>query len=250
MNISTALIYLQCYKAGERNDPMIEKAYRAVTNDSRAREELRKQQEFDERFKAVVRAIETPEDLQERLSATVEKKRAGGTKWKVTFPAILAIGSALASLAAVLTVMHMESVAHFPGREAADRIMDTANRMSGIEFEPVSQPTAQLSDWFYMHGFDGFGVPAEFNALPAVGVQVMPLDGKPVAQVAVDRHDSLLYVFHASDFGIGIPADGEWLIFDHDGWAGGIERRGNLCTLITFRGKPREMKAFLHTLSP
>ena len=76
----------------------------------------------------------------------------------------------------------------------------SANSMSGLELEPVSKPAGQLGDWFYMHGFESYAPPPEFTASPAVGLRVFSLDGKPVAQVAMDDHNSLLYIFRAADF--------------------------------------------------
>ena len=35
--------------------------------------------------------------------------------------------------------MEMEHLAHFPGREPAERMIDAASSMSGIELEPVNQ---------------------------------------------------------------------------------------------------------------
>ncbi len=249
MNASTAERYLQGYRRGIRSCALIEKAVRFTENDSVLKQMLHEQEAFDGKIVNAVHAIHPPEDLKRRLTEKTEETKAKGKRRpQFMVPIVLTMICGVLSIIGLLIVMEMDSLAHFPGREAAERMVDTANGMSGIELEPISSPTGQLSDWFLLHGLDFFAPPPEFSAFPAAGLRIMHMDGKPIAQVAVDRHDCLLYVFRADDFGVNLAQNGDWKVFDHQGWAGAIRRRDNTCSLVIFRGSTDEMQSFLHSL--
>jgi hypothetical protein len=251
MKAKLAELYLQCHRPGGRNEPLVEKALRFAENESELRRKLHAQTALDEQLMRVIHAIQPPEDLRRRLAAQSGQSSddAPRPRPQFTIPIILTMICGVLSIIGLLVVMEMEHLAHFSGREPAERMIDAASSMSGIELEPVNQKVAgDLGDWFYMHGFDQFAAPDEFSALPAVGTRVLQIDGKPVAQVAIDTHDCLLYMFRASDFQVDNTQKTDWKIFDHQGWAGAFRCRGNACTLVIFRGHAAEMSAFLESL--
>ena len=101
-----------------------------------------------------------------------------------------------------------------------------------------------------MRGFEGFVLPADLAVLPAVGTRTFKLNGQAVAQVALDRHNSILNVFRATDFGVQLPPGGEWTIFEQEGWAAAIRQQGEVATLLSFRGDRAEIEKFVRSLKP
>ncbi len=247
MNARTAELYLQCRRPAGGNSSAVEKALRFAANDSEMTRRLREREEFDRQVGDVVHALQPPDDLKRRLAAIAAKATESAKKKRpqFTIPLLIAMVCGVLSIIGLLVVLEMDHLARFPGREIAERLIQSANSMSGIELEPVSKPTGQLGDWFYMHGFENYAAPSELTKAPAVGLRVFTMDGKPVAQVAVDQHNSLLYIFRASDFREDIPKKSSWTTFEHDGWAGAMRRKDDICMLLIFRGDSEEMEKFL-----
>jgi len=250
MNLTTAALFFKCHRAAGPNCHTVEKAFRLAEHDPVLKQKASEQAEFDARIGGVIRSIHPPEDLKSRLA--LRSCGAGGKPVKArpqfTIPIIAAMVCGVLSIIGLFVAVEMDARAHFPGREAAEKMIETANGMTGVELEPVSSPAGQLGDWFMLHGFEDYGIPAEFSTLPAVGSRVLRLEGKPVAQIALDRHNSLIYVFRASDFNVDLSRKGEWRVFDHDGWAAALSRRNDVCSLVIFRGDRDEMQSFLHGL--
>jgi hypothetical protein len=251
MKAAAAELYLQCHRPGGRNESVVQKAVRFAENETEMQRKLREQTEFDERVMSAVHAIEPPEDLRQRLAARIDGPSAASAKSRPQFtvPIILTMVCGILSIIGLLVVMEMDHLAHFPGREAAEKMIDTANSMSGIELEPINGLDAsQVGDWFYMHGYESYVSPDEVSRLKVVGVRVLRIDGKSVGQAAIDQHDCILYTFRASDFDNDIMQKPEWTIFDHEGWAAALRRREDICSLLIFRGTTGEMEKFLQSL--
>ena len=121
--------------------------------------------------------------------------------------------------------------------------------MSGVELQPVEMKTGVMGDWFYMRGFERFTLPPEVANLSAVGSRVFRYGGHPVAQVALDERNCLVYVFRATDFGVNLPEESGWRLLDNEGWVAAIRRQGETCTMITFRGSRSDMRDFLRSLN-
>ena len=123
-----------------------------------------------------------------------------------------------------------------------------AQAMNGTELEPTHVQAGQLVDAFYIRGFEGFRVPAQLARLPAVGSRVFKQNGHPVAQVAIDSHNALLYIFRSADFGLQLPEEGRWRVFSQDAWGYALQQSDGLGTVIAFRGTTAEMQEFLSSL--
>jgi hypothetical protein len=247
MSGKTAFTNLAAYSEEKTVDPRCQKAMKAIENDAASRARLAEQVAFDQQMVELVRAIRAPQDIRARL----EKNQVAAAKEKRSREAIVAISAVvlgIAVIAGLLVYQGMQSRKAFPGREALEGLVSSANRMSGVELEPVSQPTGQLADWFYMRGFENFAVPPELRKVPAVGSRFFRQEGSPVAQVAIDLHQSLLYIINAKDFGVQLPADGDWRIFETEGWAAAARQNDGGCVVLTFRGTEAEMSDFLEQL--
>jgi hypothetical protein len=246
---SLAQAYVQCRRPGARNDPLVEKAVRFAETQPELQGKLREQGVFDAQVMAAILAIQPPGDLKQRLAARAAEPSAKPRgRPQFTVPIILTMACGVLSIIGLLVVMEMDHLDHFPGREETEKMIDIANGMSGVELDQVGSAAGQLGDWFFLHGFDGYAAPEEFAALPAVGSRVLHLDGKPVAQVAIDRHDCILYVFRASDFGLDVSEKKDWIVFDHEGWAAAVRRRDDACSMVIFRGSKSEMEKFIRSL--
>ena len=92
-------------------------------------------------------------------------------------------------------------------------------------------------------------VPPEVAKLPVIGSRVFPYDGRTVALAIIDKRDgTLLFEFHASEFAVQLPPDGDWLIMTKENWVGAIRQRGDHCFLLAFRGGKADMREFLESL--
>jgi len=246
MNDKTVESLLFAVRRGKPNEPRIEKAVRWAENRSDLVQRLKEQGDFDDHNLRVLRAIVPPSDLRKRLGGAAVKPLGKRPKFAAALIAAAACGI-LVTLG-LLVNFELDDHRRYPGLDAVERMVSAANQMSGIELDPVSIGAGDLSDWFYMRGFETYSAPPELAGAPAVGSRLFRQDGNLIAQVAVDRHQSLLYVFRAHDFGVQIPADADWRVTEIAGWAAAIRRHDETCYLLTFRGGEKEMKQFLKSL--
>jgi hypothetical protein len=249
MNTEDAAALLPLHRPGRTAVGRLQKAIRLAETDAELGAQLTRQTEFDDQIVDVIQSIQPPENLRQKLRAAVtvpeppKKLRAQAFN-----PAVLTAILGLLLIAGFVIWTVKERMEKFPGREATERMLASTSKMSGVELDPVQTVSGTMGDWFYMHGFEGYAVPAELAALPAVGSRVFRIDGHAIAQLAVDRHDSILYVFRASDFGLEIPEDRPWHLFEHEGWVAALRRHGDICSMLAFHGEKAEMREFLASL--
>lgn len=250
MKATEAELLLHCHRAGREPGGRVQKAVRVAAGDARLAEKLRAQMEFDAQIVEAIHSVLPPEDLREKLDALNEAAGAGRrkTRVKVSNPAMLSALAGVLLFVGVVVFFVMESMADFAGREAVQDMLDSTTKLNGTEFESVTMNTTQLGDWFYIRGYEGYEVPPEFAAEQVIGSRVFRQEGRPIAQFVVEKHESVIFEFHAADFGVQLPADGEWRVIERGGWAAAVRQRGAHCHMIAFRGAAAEMRAFLQTL--
>jgi hypothetical protein len=248
MNVETAMIHLAAYREGKLTDPRLSKAMRCIENESAQRERIAEQVAFDVSVMEMLGAIAAPQDLRQRLAVAQSTSDKAPTRPRHHITAVLSLGLGVAIIIAVLVFLYVQNAANFPGRENLVRIASTPSRMSGSELEPVANAAGELGDWFYMRGYEGYRLPAELRSLPAVGSRLFRPDGHPVAQVAVDTHQSLLYVFKGDDFGVTLPSTEDWTVFPAQGCVAAARQYDSEIAMITFQGTEAEMQEFLATL--
>jgi hypothetical protein len=250
MNAKTAEMLLQCYRPGKKVDPRIIKAVRFAEGDETLRRMLDDQMDFDEQVVEAIHSIKPPENLRAKLgeitAATPEARPPARVRWFQ--PAVLAVVLGVLLIVGVGVWIMLEGSEDFSGKAAVEKLLAVPAGMNGTELEPIELPAGQLGDKVYMKGFEGFALPAEFANAPAVGWRVFTLQGHRVAQLAIDRHSAILFVFRASDFGIRI--DGTWRVIDKDQWTGAVKEQDGLCTLVAFRGDKAEMQQFIQSQHP
>jgi hypothetical protein len=250
MNAKTAETLLRCHRAEKPADSRMQKALRWTQGDPEARQRLKDQMDFDQQVVEAIHFIKPPENLRQKLSALGVRPRAEqpGLRKQMINPAVLSALAGVALIVGIIAFFVLDHMERFPGRESVERMIPAPGKLTGLEFEAVSTTTNELGDWLYMHGYEGYEVPKEISTLPVIYSRVFRLDGKAIAQFAMDRHDSLVYEFHASDFGVALPQDGDWRLLAQDEWTAAIRQHGDHCFMILLRGSKSEMNEFLKSL--
>lgn len=247
MNVRTAETYLSCHRAGMRMSGPILTALKMAESDELMRAQLDAQAGFDTQMLEAIRLIKPPESLRKRIA---DGAAPPALRKHARHPAILCAIAGVLLIVGFLIYLEIERRAGFPGKENAERMVEQLGRMSGVELEPKRDTVAGLEDWFMLHGFDAMTVPPDVGALPAVGARTFESAGHTVGQVAIERHATILNVFRASDFGVRLGQGDAWKIFQQDAWAAAIRQRGDICTLLAFRGSGEEMEEFVRSLQP
>jgi hypothetical protein len=250
MNAQTAETLFRCYRADKPADSRTQRAVRFAEADPELGPKLTAQIDFDRQIIGVIHCITAPDNLRQKLNDLSARPGAPKPKLRSQFinPAVLTALLGVLLIIGVIVFIIIERMEKFPGREAVENLLGGAAKMTGVEFEAVTTTTNQLGDWLYMRGYEGYEVPPELAALPVVGSRVYRSEGRPVAQLAVDLHNSLVYQFHASEFGVQLPPDGGWQVLQKEEWVGAIRQHGDHCLLIAFRGTTSDMHEFLKTL--
>lgn len=245
MNLKTAEIYLGGYRRGKPNEPCVEKAHRLLEGDSEWRRRMEEQVAFDGQVARAVQAMEPPHGLRERVCGGESKAPSRRAQFAV--PTFIAAFCGLAVIVGLLVLFELDRRAHFPGSDAVSRMVSSANAMNSLDLVPLAKQVkaGELGDWFYMRGFEAFQVAPPLDAAPAVGSRLFKQDGNSVAQVAVEWHDALLYIFRADVFGVELPSGGGWRYLQADDWQAAVRKEGNTCTVVAFRGDEKEMRDFL-----
>lgn len=252
MNADGARSLIPLYRPGKSMDPRVIKAVRFAEADPTLRDELEWQMHFDDEIVAVINCIKPPEDLRRKLDELSQNgaPTKGKVRANVFNPAIVSALFGVLLLVGFLGYLKLESAKDFPGKNWAESLIELNDRMTGAELEPTKFAAGDLTDNMMLRGFDRFTLPPEIAPLQAVGWRVFRHSGNKVAQVAIDQHSLIVFVFRASDFGVQPAAEKTWKVFDHERWAAAATVRDGLCTLITFRGEPAEMERFLKSLKP
>ena len=247
MNVRTAETYLACHRAGMRTSGPVAAALKMAESDELMRAQLEAQAAFDAQMMNAIHLIRAPETLRKKIA---DGAAPPTLRKHARHPAILcAIAGVLLGIGFGVYLL-LEHLAGFPGKENAVRMVEQLGRMSGVELEPKRDTVAGLADWFMLRGFDGMAVPPDLGALPAVGARTFQNAGHTIGQIAIDRHETILNVFRASDFGVRLGQEDDWKIFEQDAWAAAIRQRGDVCTLLAFRGSAGEMEEFVRSLQP
>jgi hypothetical protein len=253
MNSQTAENLMRCYRPGKRTDSRTEKAARFAEQDAELSRLLSAQVQFDAQIVDVIHYIKPPENLRQKLSELGDKPEVDKTARRKQWvnPAVLTAVLGGVVILGIVIFFVLDRMEKFPGREEVEGMLIGASKMNGSELETVSDTTGQLGDWFYMRGYDGYEAPTYLVGLPVIGSRVFKLAGRTVAQLAIGNTEALkclVFQFHASEFGVQLPADGDWQILTEDEWVGAIRQRGDHCFLIAFRGGKADMKEFLKNL--
>lgn len=251
MNLKNVQSLIRCHRPGrpELQDPAIQKAVRIAEGIPELKAALATQVEFDDRQADIIRGMAPDENFLNKIDETLEKLQKG-FQWNVLRqPPFLAGAVAILVLLFMLVYFGLDWLDSFPGKEAAQRMIDMTEEMTGIELEPKVTEAGNLEDWFFSNGYENFRMLPEFAHRKTVGCRVFRQDGYPVAQIAIEDHSLLLYIFHAEDFDVKLDPPERWRFFQQGEWTAAIRGDADTCFMVAFHGKKADMKAFLAGLA-
>jgi hypothetical protein len=163
---------------------------------------------------------------------------------------LFAVGVGLVATVCMVIFLISDRLNSFEGADHISELLDSANSLTGDEFEAVETRAGDLQDWFFLkHGLEHCAVPKQFADAKTVGCRVFKFDGADVAQImAVTDKELLLYMFQPNDLGIKIHK-GKWEIVEASNWVGAVTGLHDICFLVAFKGNKDEMKEFLSKMA-
>jgi hypothetical protein len=159
---------------------------------------------------------------------------------------LFAVGVGLVATVCMVIFLISDRMNTFEGADRISELLESANSLTGDEFEAVETKAGDLQDWFFLkHGLEHYAVPKQFANVMTVGCRVFKFDGATVAQImAVSDKEILLYMFPSNELGIKIRK-GKWEIVEDEKWVGGATGINDTCFLVAFKGNRDEMKDYL-----
>ena len=163
---------------------------------------------------------------------------------------VLAVGVGLVATLCMVIFLISDRLNSFEGADRIGELLESANTLTGDEFEVVETKAGDLEDWFFLkHGLEHYAVPRQFANIKTVGCRVFKFDGATIAQImAVTDKEVLLYIFPSHDLGIKIRK-GKWEIVEDEKWVGGATGNSDSCFLVAFKGNKDDMKEFLSNVA-
>ncbi len=90
----------------------------------------------------------------------------------------------------------------FSGKDQVTELLDSANTLTGDEFEAVSTNTANLKDWFFLKSdIRWFAVPRQFADTETLGCRVFKFKGADIGEILA-KNGNLMFLFHPADLGV------------------------------------------------
>jgi hypothetical protein len=231
---------LNCHRPWDRaGNSRVAKAVKQARADDSQKALLDGQAAFDGEQMAVIEAINQPEEIAARF----EQGEAPGRKAAMRDPIVLAGICGVLLILGLVVFFGMQRMKRFPGQDAVFDMVDTAEKMSGTEVEPVEMQIGSLGDWLFMKfALENYQPSPDLAAVKTAGCRVFKPKGHPVAQIIVGKPQAVLYVFKSADFGVNIQPQDEWRFFEREEWAGAASAHGEFCTVISVRGGEKEAR--------
>lgn len=245
--IAEQLIQCHCGPGEGCDEPKIRKALRYAAKNNELRGKLEGQLKLDAGNLDWIGSIRLPADLEEQFRAIKEPSaQAFSFKRALRQPPVLVVIIALLVLLGWFVYSAVIRADDFPGREAVEEMLNSTAEMTGTELDPKETEAGLLGDWFYsQYGFEDYYVPADIARLKTAGCRVFKQDGFPVAQIAINEHQSFLFVFNSDDFGVKIKQGDRWRVYELDDWVVGLLSHRDVCVMLAFHGTKNEMRHFL-----
>jgi len=160
---------------------------------------------------------------------------------------LAAVSIGLIATVALVAYLVWDQMNSFRGADQVTELLDTANALSGDEFEAVSTTTSNLKDWFFLKSdMRWFAVPKEFADTKTLGCRVFKFKGADIGEILAKRDkEVLMFLFHPNDLGVKIRK-GKWTIVDGENWVGGVTGVEDCCFVVAFKGKHNEMQEYLN----
>jgi hypothetical protein len=155
-----------------------------------------------------------------------------------------AIGVGLIATICLVGYLVWDQMNSFQGADRITDLLNSANGLTGDEFEAVETTTGSLKDWFLLKN-EHFTVPKEFGSTRTIACRVFQFHNADVGQVmAKDSRELLYFLFDPADLGVKLKG-GKWEIVEGERLVGGVTVVEGTCFVVAFRGKHDEMQTFL-----
>jgi hypothetical protein len=155
-----------------------------------------------------------------------------------------AIGVGLIATICLVGYLVWDQMNSFQGADRITELLDSANGLTGDEFEAVETTTESLKDWFLLKN-QHFTVPKEFASTRTIACRVFQFHNADVGQVmAKDNRELLYFLFDPADLGVKLKS-GKWEVVEGERLVGGVTVAEGTCFIVAFRGKHDEMQAYL-----
>jgi hypothetical protein len=155
-----------------------------------------------------------------------------------------AIGVGLIATICLVGYIVWDQMNSFQGADRITDLLNSANGLTGDEFEAVETTTDSLKDWFLLKN-EHFTVPKEFGSTRTIACRVFQFHNADVGQVmAKDGRELLYFLFDPADLGVKLQG-GKWEIVEGERLVGGVTVVEGTCFVVAFRGKHDEMQTFL-----
>ena len=191
---------------------------------------------------------EAKEAAAKEAEETEEEEKEEEPPRARTVTIMAAVGIGIIATIALVAYMVWDQMANgFSGRDQVAELLETANTLSGDEFEAVNTTTANLKDWFFLKSdMHWFAVPKEFADTPTLGCRLSKFKGVDIGEIlAKDDREVLMFLFHPADLGVKIKK-GKWAIVDGETWEGAVTAVGDCCFVVAFKGKHTDMQEYLN----
>ncbi len=155
-----------------------------------------------------------------------------------------AIGVGLIATVCLVGYIVWDQMNSFQGADRITELLNSANGLTGDEFEAVETTTDSLKDWFLLKN-EHFTVPKEFGSTRTIACRVFQFHNADVGQVmAKDDRELLYFLFDPADLGVQLKG-GKWEIVEGERLVGGVTVVEGTCFVVAFRGKHDEMQTYL-----
>jgi hypothetical protein len=155
-----------------------------------------------------------------------------------------AIGVGLIATICLVGYLVWDQMNSFQGADRIADLLNSANGLTGDEFEAVETTTDSLKDWFLLKN-EHFTVPKEFGSTRTIACRVFQFHNADVGQVmAKDNRELLYFLFDPEELGVKLKG-GKWEIVEGERLVGGVTVAEGTCFVVAFRGKHDEMQTFL-----
>src|ERR1700751_5382530 len=189
---------------------------------------------------------EAKEAAAKEAEETEEEEKEEEPPRARTVTIMAAVGIGIIATIALVAYMVWDQMANgFSGRDQVAELLETANTLSGDEFEAVNTTTANLKDWFFLKSeMHWFAVPKEFADTPTLGCRLYKFKGVDIGEIlAKDDREVLMFLFHPADLGVKIRK-GKWAIVDGETWEAGVTAVEDCCFIVAFKGKHSDMQEY------
>lgn len=155
-----------------------------------------------------------------------------------------AIGVGLIATICLVGYLVWDQMKSFQGADRISELLDSANGLTGDEFEAVQTSTDSLKDWFLLKN-QHFTVPKEFASTRTIACRVFQFHNADVGQVmAKDNRELLYFLFDPADLGVKLQS-GKWEVVEGERLVGGVTVVEGTCFIVAFRGKHDDMQTYL-----